>query len=118
MALITVRQLTKEYLRTKPVEGRFGAVRTLFTREKERTVAVDHIDFSIDEGEIVGYLGPNGAGKSTTIKLLTGVLWPTGGTVEVAGADGRWCRGATASGWRTGSAWCSGSVASCGGTCR
>jgi ABC-2 type transport system ATP-binding protein len=88
MALITVRRLTKEYVRTKPVQGRFAAARTLFTREKERTLAVDNIDFSIDEGEIVGYLGPNGAGKSTTIKLLTGVLWPTSGTVEVAGPDG------------------------------
>lgn len=88
MALITVRELTKEYVRPKPAEGRFAAVRTLFTREKERTLAVDHIDFSIDEGEIVGYLGPNGAGKSTTIKLLTGVLWPTSGTVEVAGPNG------------------------------
>jgi viologen exporter family transport system ATP-binding protein len=86
--LITVRELTKEFVRTKAVEGRFGAVRTLFTRERERTVAVDHIDFSIEQGEIVGYLGPNGAGKSTTIKLLTGVLWPTSGTVEVAGPDG------------------------------
>ncbi|KUL26180.1 ABC transporter ATP-binding protein [Actinoplanes awajinensis] len=88
MALITVRQLTKEYVRTKAVQGRFGTLRTLFTREKERTLAVDHIDFSIDEGEVVGYLGPNGAGKSTTIKLLTGVLWPTSGTVEVAGPGG------------------------------
>jgi ABC-2 type transport system ATP-binding protein len=86
--LITVRQLTKEYVRPKPVEGRFGAVRTLFTRQRERTVAVDHIDFSVEQGEVVGYLGPNGAGKSTTIKLLTGVLWPTSGTVEIAGPGG------------------------------
>jgi ABC-2 type transport system ATP-binding protein len=86
--LITVRQLTKEFVRPKAVEGRFGAVRTLFTRQRVRTVAVDHIDFAIDQGEVVGYLGPNGAGKSTTIKLLTGVLWPTSGTVEVAGPDG------------------------------
>jgi ABC-2 type transport system ATP-binding protein len=86
--LITVRRLTKEYVRPKRVEGRFGAVRTLFTRQRERTLAVDHIDFSIEAGEVVGCLGPNGAGKSTTIKLLTGVLWPTGGTVEFAGPDG------------------------------
>jgi ABC-2 type transport system ATP-binding protein len=86
--LITVRQLTKEYVRTKQVPGRFGTLRTLFTRQQVRTVAVDHIDFSIEQGEVVGYLGPNGAGKSTTIKLLTGVLWPTSGTVEVAGPDG------------------------------
>lgn len=70
------------------MEGRFATVRTLFSRQRERTVAVDHIDFSIEQGEVVGYLGPNGAGKSTTIKLLTGVLWPSSGTVEVAGPDG------------------------------
>jgi ABC-2 type transport system ATP-binding protein len=88
VSLISVRQLTKEYVRTKPVDGRFSVVRTLFTRQQVRTVAVDHIDFSIEQGEVVGYLGPNGAGKSTTIKLLTGVLWPTSGTVEVAAPDG------------------------------
>jgi ABC-2 type transport system ATP-binding protein len=88
VALIEVRQLTKEYVRPKRVPGRFGAVRTLFTRERERTVALDHIDFAIDQGEVVGYLGPNGAGKSTTIKLLTGVLWPSSGTVEITGPGG------------------------------
>src|SRR5690242_19720897 len=88
MPLIEVRQLTKEYVRPVRVTGRFGTVRTLFTRQRERTVAVDHIDFSIDSGEVVGYLGPNGAGKSTTIKLLTGVLWPTSGMVEVNTPDG------------------------------
>jgi ABC-type uncharacterized transport system ATPase subunit len=54
--LITVRGLTKEYVRTKPVDGRFGAMRTLFTREKVRTLAVDHIDFAVEKGEVVGYL--------------------------------------------------------------
>ena len=88
MPLITVSELTKEYVRPKRVEGRFGALRTLVTRQRERTLAVDHIDFTIEAGEIVGCLGPNGAGKSTTIKLLTGVLWPTSGTVEFDGPDG------------------------------
>jgi ABC-type uncharacterized transport system ATPase subunit len=54
--LITVRGLTKEYVRTKPVDGHFGAMRTLFTREKVRTLAVDHIDFAVEPGEVVGYL--------------------------------------------------------------
>ncbi|MYQ78958.1 ATP-binding cassette domain-containing protein [Streptomyces sp. SID4923] len=48
--------------------------------------AVDGISFSVDAGEVVGYIGPNGAGKSTTIKLLTGVLEPTSGSVHVAGS--------------------------------
>jgi len=49
--------------------------------------AVDHINFAIEPGEIVGYIGPNGAGKSTTIKMLTGILTPTAGQVRVFGAD-------------------------------
>ena len=47
--------------------------------------AVDHLDLKIDEGELFGFLGPNGAGKTTTIKVLIGLLYPTSGTVEVAG---------------------------------
>jgi ABC-2 type transport system ATP-binding protein len=85
MPLIEARDLVKTFTRTKRAEGRFGSVRTLFTRERETTVAVDGVSLSIDEGEVVGYLGPNGAGKSTTIKMLTGILVPTSGTAIVAG---------------------------------
>ena len=49
--------------------------------------AVDHISFSVDEGEVFGFLGPNGAGKTTTIKMLTGLLFPTSGTVRVGGHE-------------------------------
>ena len=49
--------------------------------------AVDHISFSVDEGEILGFLGPNGAGKSTTIKILTGQLRPESGTISILGLD-------------------------------
>lgn len=49
--------------------------------------AVDHLSFHIDKGRIYGFLGPNGAGKSTTIKMLTGILYPDGGKVEVLGID-------------------------------
>lgn len=51
--------------------------------------AVDHISFSVNPGEIVGFLGPNGAGKSTTMKIASCYLSPTGGTVEIAGYDVR-----------------------------
>lgn len=59
----------------------------LFSRSYAPVEAVAGVSFAIEEGQIVGYLGPNGAGKSTTIKILTGVLRPSGGTVEVLGLD-------------------------------
>jgi ABC-2 type transport system ATP-binding protein len=49
--------------------------------------AVDDISFNVDPGEVLGFLGPNGAGKSTTMKLITGFLAPTSGTVRVCGHD-------------------------------
>lgn len=79
MPLIEAQDLVKTFTRTKRVEVRFSAVRTLFTRQQVTTEAVQGVSFSIDEGEIVGYLGPNGAGKSTTIKMPTGILVPISG---------------------------------------
>ncbi|MDL5201803.1 ATP-binding cassette domain-containing protein [Streptomyces sp. ALI-76-A] len=56
-------------------------------RERRRVRAVDSISFTVARGEMVGYIGPNGAGKSTTIKMLTGILTPSGGRLRVAGID-------------------------------
>jgi ABC-2 type transport system ATP-binding protein len=56
-----------------------------FRRTKRTVSAVDGIDLTIHDGEMVGYIGPNGAGKSTTLKMLTGVLTPSAGRVEVCG---------------------------------
>ncbi|MGQ4487886.1 ATP-binding cassette domain-containing protein [Streptomyces sp. SAS_281] len=62
--------------------------RTGFLRAERRQVrAVDGISFRVERGEMVGYIGPNGAGKSTTIKMLTGILTPSGGSLRVAGID-------------------------------
>ncbi|MFI7356913.1 ATP-binding cassette domain-containing protein [Streptomyces avidinii] len=60
---------------------------SLMRREKRRVRAVDGISFEVACGEMVGYIGPNGAGKSTTIKMLTGILTPSGGRLRVAGID-------------------------------
>ncbi|MEV6002219.1 ATP-binding cassette domain-containing protein [Streptomyces griseomycini] len=56
-------------------------------RERQRVRAVDSLSFTVARGEMVGYIGPNGAGKSTTIKMLTGILTPSGGRLRVAGID-------------------------------
>jgi len=57
------------------------------TRKFGDFVAVDHVSFEVNEGEIVGYLGPNGSGKTTTIRMLLGLLAPTSGTAMVLGYD-------------------------------
>ncbi|WP_284550840.1 ABC transporter ATP-binding protein [Aestuariimicrobium sp. T2.26MG-19.2B] len=80
-----MHDLSKEFVRTKEPTGRFSTIRRLFTRERVIKKAVQGVSFDIEAGELIGYLGANGAGKSTTIKMLTGILVPTSGTVEVAG---------------------------------
>jgi ABC-2 type transport system ATP-binding protein len=80
--MITAHDLYREFRTPKRYPGFLGSIRTLFTRQYNVVRAVDHISFSIERGELVGYIGPNGAGKSTTIKMLTGVLVPTSGYVE------------------------------------
>jgi len=78
-AIIQVEDLTKEFRSFRRREGVWGALQNLFVREYVTIQAVDHISFSIEPGEMVGYIGANGAGKSTTIKMLTGILVPTSG---------------------------------------
>ncbi len=60
-------------------------LRKIFKHKSTEIVAVDNISFSIKQGEAVAFIGPNGAGKSTTIKMLTGILWPTSGEVSILG---------------------------------
>ena len=83
--IITVYELEKHFRVFKRHRGAFRAVRNLVSREYEWVRAVDGITFDIEPGELVGYIGPNGAGKSTTIKMLTGLLVPTGGELKVDG---------------------------------
>jgi len=83
--MIVAQELYREFRTVKRQPGFLGSIRTLFTRQYNVVRAVDHVSFSIERGELVGYIGPNGAGKSTTIKMLTGVLVPTSGYVETGG---------------------------------
>jgi ABC-2 type transport system ATP-binding protein len=85
MTIIETVDLKKVFRSVVRRPGLSGAFAALFSREFEEKVAVENVNFSLQEGEIVGYLGPNGAGKSTTIKMLTGILVPTSGVVRVAG---------------------------------
>lgn len=85
MPQIIAENLTKTFRVPKRYEGRFGALKTLFTPKFDEKLAVRGVSFSLDAGELVGYVGSNGAGKSTTIKMLTGILTPTAGTVTVGG---------------------------------
>lgn len=85
MKIIQVRELRKHFKIPVRKKGRLGAIRNLFSLERTIKPAVDGINFDIQRGEMVGYVGPNGAGKSTTIKMLTGILLPTSGEVEVDG---------------------------------
>lgn len=87
MPVIAAENLSKVFQITQKDPGLAGAVKALFRPSQVRKVAVDGISFSVEPGEMVGYIGVNGAGKSTTIKLLTGVLLPSGGRVEVLGRD-------------------------------
>lgn len=80
-ALIEVSDLVKEFRTFKRQPGVLGALKNLFSREYSAMRAVDLISFQIPAGEMVGYIGPNGAGKSTTIKMLTGILMPTSGSI-------------------------------------
>jgi ABC-2 type transport system ATP-binding protein len=85
MPLIEVQGLTKAFRTYKKEPGFGGAVRGLFHRKYENTVAVDQVNFTIEEGELVGFLGPNGAGKTTTLKMLSGLLFPSSGSARVLG---------------------------------
>jgi len=85
MSQIEVTAVSKRFRQHKRHPGFFGALKTLITSEYTEVTAVTDVSFDIGAGEAVGYLGPNGAGKSTMIKMMTGILVPTDGTVQVLG---------------------------------
>src|SRR6266481_2621892 len=83
MPAIQVTGLTKTFRTYKKQPGVGGAIKGLFRRQYEQTVAVKDVSFQVEPGELVGFLGPNGAGKTTTLKMLAGLLYPTSGAARV-----------------------------------
>jgi ABC-2 type transport system ATP-binding protein len=85
MTVISISALTKTFKTFSRREGILGGMRDLFQRDYKTLKAVDAISFQVQKGELLGYIGPNGAGKSTSIKMLTGILKPTSGEMNVLG---------------------------------
>ena len=85
MAIVEAEDLVKDFPVRQRGPGMLAALGSLLRPVRDWKRAVDHVSFQIEAGEAVGYVGPNGAGKSTTIKLLTGLLWPTSGEARVKG---------------------------------
>jgi ABC-2 type transport system ATP-binding protein len=83
--MIRARELTKYFKVHRRPPGFVSAMKSLVRRKYDTVKAVDGVSFTIERGERVGFLGPNGAGKTTTLKVLSGLLHPTSGNVEVAG---------------------------------
>ena len=85
MSFIEVKDVSKTFKISKRQSGVIGMFANLFVPKFERKEAVKNISFNIEQGEMVGFIGPNGAGKSTTIKMLSGILHPDGGSISVGG---------------------------------
>jgi ABC-2 type transport system ATP-binding protein len=82
---IQVCNLSKSFFVPVRDAGLKAALQSLVNRKTREVQAVQNISFAIEPGEVVGFLGPNGAGKTTTLKMLSGLLYPTHGTVSVLG---------------------------------
>lgn len=87
MKAIEAKELSKTFRVRRKEKGMYGSIKSVFSPGTEEIRAVDKISLTVEQGEILAFIGPNGAGKSTTIKMLTGILYPDSGSVEVLGID-------------------------------
>ncbi len=87
MAVITVKNLTKSFKVKQKEKGLKGSLKTFIKPKYNIIKAVKNISFSVEKGEMIAFIGPNGAGKSTSIKMMTGILFPDGGKIDVLGYD-------------------------------
>ena len=87
MSVISVKNLTKTFKVKEKEKGFIGSMKAIVKPNYKEVYAVNDISFEVEEGEVIAFIGPNGAGKSTTIKMLTGILYPDSGSIEVLGIN-------------------------------
>lgn len=87
MNIIDVKNLNKEFKIKQKEKGIKGSIKSIVKPKYTTINAVDNISFTVEKGEVLAFIGPNGAGKSTTIKMLTGILYPTSGQIVVDGIN-------------------------------
>ena len=87
MAVITVKNLSKDFKVKIKEKGLKGSLKSLVKPKYKIIKAVKNISFSVEKGEMIAFIGPNGAGKSTSIKMMTGILFPNKGEIDVLGLD-------------------------------
>jgi ABC-2 type transport system ATP-binding protein len=87
MSIIKVSNLNKTFKVKTKEEGLRGSFKSMFSPSYREIKAVNNISFEVEKGEILAFIGPNGAGKSTTIKMMTGILYPSSGDIEVLGMN-------------------------------
>jgi len=87
MEVVKVKDLSKTFRVRQKEKGMKGSIKAVFHPKMTEIRAVDRVSFTVDEGEMLAFIGPNGAGKSTTIKMLTGILYPDCGSIDVLGMD-------------------------------
>ena len=84
-AVVEVKKLRRYFKIHQKQPGLLGSIKSFFSRKYRQVKAVDNISFSLQKGELVGFIGPNGAGKTTTLKSLSGLLYPSDGSISVLG---------------------------------